>query len=103
MKASVYFHCVRNCVSSAVILAQAEVMMISTSTILGSIGHTSLVELRKVVPAGSARVVVKLEGANATGNMKDRGSSRSGISGPRRYRCNDHDRFRASIFEHRSI
>ncbi len=29
-------------------------------------------QLRKVVPSGSARVVVKLEGANPTGNMKDR-------------------------------
>lgn len=46
--------------------------MISTSTILDSIGRTPLVELRKVVPAGGARVVVKLEGANPTGNMKDR-------------------------------
>lgn len=46
--------------------------MISTSTILDSIGRTPLIELRKVVPAGGARVVVKLEGANPTGNMKDR-------------------------------
>jgi cysteine synthase A len=30
------------------------------------------VELKKVVPAGSARVVVKLEWANPTGSMKDR-------------------------------
>jgi cysteine synthase A len=31
-----------------------------------------LVELRHVVPAGSARVVAKLESANPTGSMKDR-------------------------------
>src|SRR5512142_3399893 len=40
--------------------------------ILGGIGNTPLVELRKVVPAGSARVVVKLEWGNPTGSMKDR-------------------------------
>jgi cysteine synthase A len=45
--------------------------MVST-TVLESIGGTPLVQLRKVVPPGSARVVVKLEGANPTGNMKDR-------------------------------
>jgi cysteine synthase A len=46
--------------------------MISTNAILDSIGCTPLVELRRVVPAGCARVVVKVEGANPTGNMKDR-------------------------------
>ncbi|MGK2962952.1 MAG: PLP-dependent cysteine synthase family protein [Gemmatimonadaceae bacterium] len=40
--------------------------------ILSGIGHTPLVELRKVVPAGSARVLLKLEWANPTGSMKDR-------------------------------
>ena len=40
--------------------------------ILGSIGRTPLVCLRKVVPSGSARVLVKVEGANPTGSMKDR-------------------------------
>ena len=44
----------------------------STGTILDAIGNTPLVELRHVVPAGSARVLVKLESANATGSMKDR-------------------------------
>lgn len=39
---------------------------------IGSIGNTPTVELRKVVPAGSARVVVKLESHNPTGSMKDR-------------------------------
>ena len=41
-------------------------------SILGAIGNTPLVQLRKVVPPGCARIVVKLEGANPTGNMKDR-------------------------------
>ena len=40
--------------------------------ILDAIGNTPLVELRRVVPAGSARIVVKLESANPTGSMKDR-------------------------------
>jgi cysteine synthase A len=41
-------------------------------TILGTIGDTPLVELRTLRPAGGARIVVKLEGANPTGSMKDR-------------------------------
>jgi cysteine synthase A len=41
-------------------------------TVLEAIGNTPLVELVRVVPAGSARVVVKLESANPTGSMKDR-------------------------------
>jgi cysteine synthase A len=41
-------------------------------SVLDSIGGTPLVQLRKVVPPGAARVVAKLEGANPTGNMKDR-------------------------------
>ena len=40
--------------------------------VLGGIGNTPLVELQKVVPAGAARVVAKLEWANPTGSMKDR-------------------------------
>ena len=40
--------------------------------ILDAIGNTPLVELRRVVPRGAARVVVKLESANPTGSMKDR-------------------------------
>src|SRR5688572_8974098 len=46
--------------------------MALSANVLDSIGRTPLVELRKVVPPGSARVLVKLEGANPTGNMKDR-------------------------------
>ncbi len=39
---------------------------------LGGIGNTPLVSLQRVVPSGSARVLVKLEWANPTGSMKDR-------------------------------
>jgi cysteine synthase len=39
---------------------------------LGSIGNTPLVQLQRIVPAGSARVLIKLESANPTGSMKDR-------------------------------
>lgn len=40
--------------------------------VLEAIGHTPLVALRRIVPPGSARVVLKLESANPTGSMKDR-------------------------------
>lgn len=40
--------------------------------VLDAIGNTPLVELRRVVPPGSARVIAKLESANPTGSMKDR-------------------------------
>ena len=40
--------------------------------VLDAIGNTPLVELRRVVPAGSARIIAKLESANPTGSMKDR-------------------------------
>ena len=40
--------------------------------LLDAIGHTPLVELRRIVPPGAARVVAKLESANPTGGMKDR-------------------------------
>jgi cysteine synthase A len=40
--------------------------------VLAGIGFTPLVQLRKVVPPGSARVLAKLEWANPTGSMKDR-------------------------------
>ena len=42
------------------------------TNILQSIGNTSLVQLRNVVPPGSAKVFVKLEWENPTGSMKDR-------------------------------
>src|SRR5262245_57427530 len=47
-------------------------MIVTHNGILESIGGTPLVPLRKVVSPNSAQVLVKLEGANPTGNMKDR-------------------------------
>ena len=41
-------------------------------TVIDAIGNTPIVELRRVVPPGSARIVAKLESANPTGGMKDR-------------------------------
>lgn len=40
--------------------------------VLDAIGGTPMVTLRHVVPSGHARIVVKLEGHNPTGSMKDR-------------------------------
>jgi cysteine synthase len=40
--------------------------------ILGAIGNTSLVRLRKVVPSGGAGIFAKLEWENPTGSVKDR-------------------------------
>jgi cysteine synthase len=40
--------------------------------VLAGIGGTPLIELRRVVAPGSARVLAKLEWANPTGSMKDR-------------------------------
>jgi cysteine synthase len=40
--------------------------------VLHAIGNTSIVRLTKVVPAGCADVLVKLEWENPTGSMKDR-------------------------------
>jgi cysteine synthase A len=44
----------------------------SDDGVLAGIGNTPIVELRRIVPAGSARVLMKLEWANPTGSMKDR-------------------------------
>lgn len=44
----------------------------SPASILDCIGETPLVPLRTVVPAGSARVFLKVESQNPTGSMKDR-------------------------------
>lgn len=46
--------------------------MSRTNNILTAIGNSSLVELRKVVPPGCARILAKLEWENPTGSMKDR-------------------------------
>jgi cysteine synthase len=41
-------------------------------TILDCIGRTSLVPLRKIIPANHCRILLKLESENPTGSMKDR-------------------------------
>ncbi len=41
-------------------------------SVLHTIGNTPLVRLRRVVPPGCAEIVVKVEGVNPTGSMKDR-------------------------------
>lgn len=46
--------------------------MIPPHTILDSIGNTTLLPLRSIVPEGSARILLKLENENPTGSMKDR-------------------------------
>jgi cysteine synthase len=46
--------------------------MIEAAEVLEAIGNTSLVQLRRVVPPGCARISVKLEWENPTGSMKDR-------------------------------
>ena len=40
--------------------------------VLNTIGNTPLVRLRRVVPPGCAEILVKVEGVNPTGSMKDR-------------------------------
>jgi cysteine synthase len=40
--------------------------------VLGTIGNTPLVRLRRVVPEGVGEIHVKVEGTNPTGSMKDR-------------------------------
>jgi len=40
--------------------------------VLTAIGNTPIVQLKRVVPPGSARILAKLEWANPTGSMKDR-------------------------------
>ncbi len=43
-----------------------------SANVLQAIGNTSMVQLRRVVPPGCARILVKLEWENPTGSMKDR-------------------------------
>ena len=64
-------------------------MRAPSASVLDAIGDTPLVELRRVVPAGHGRVVVKVEGTNPTGSMKDRfalaaidGAERAGLLKP---------------------
>ena len=42
------------------------------TTVLDAVGNTPIVQLRSIVPSGSARVFAKLEFTNPTGSMKDR-------------------------------
>ena len=42
------------------------------TSVIDLIGNTPLVPLRRVVPLGHARLLIKLESANPTGSMKDR-------------------------------
>ncbi len=44
----------------------------AASKVLDSIGNTPLVELKRIVPNDHARILVKVEGHNPTGSMKDR-------------------------------
>src|SRR5580658_7586221 len=52
-------------------------------SLLEAIGNTPLVQLRRVVPPGAARVFIKLEYYNPTGSYKDR-MARSVIEGAER-------------------
>jgi len=49
-----------------------EVQQLKSPTILNAIGKTPIVQLRKIVPKGSANILVKLEYFNPTGSYKDR-------------------------------
>lgn len=42
------------------------------ASILERIGNTPLIELRSIVPRGSARILLKIESENPTGSLKDR-------------------------------
>ena len=42
------------------------------ASILQRIGDTPLLELKRIVPAGCGRILLKIESANPTGSMKDR-------------------------------
>ena len=42
------------------------------TSVLQRIGGTPLLELKRVVPSGCARILIKLESVNPTGSMKDR-------------------------------
>jgi len=45
---------------------------LKSMTILDAIGNTPLIQLKRVVPSDSARILVKVEWTNPTGSMKDR-------------------------------
>src|SRR5580765_7763505 len=46
--------------------------MSDIDNVLAAIGNTPIVQLKRIVPPGSARILAKLEWANPTGSMKDR-------------------------------
>lgn len=46
--------------------------MRTSNDVLAAIGNTSIVQLRRVVPPGCAKIFAKLEWENPTGSMKDR-------------------------------
>jgi cysteine synthase A len=63
--------------------------VVDDAGILGTIGDTPMVRLRRVVPASGAQIWVKLEYRNPTGSMKDRmglsmieGAERDGLIEP---------------------
>lgn len=41
-------------------------------SVIERIGNTSMIELRRIVPKGRARILLKIEAENPTGSMKDR-------------------------------
>ena len=43
-----------------------------SDNVLEAIGHTPVIRLNKIVPAGSAEVLVKYEGVNIGGSIKTR-------------------------------
>lgn len=47
-------------------------MTAKNASIIDTIGNTPMVELKSIVPAGSARIIAKMESTNPTGSMKDR-------------------------------
>jgi [CysO sulfur-carrier protein]-thiocarboxylate-dependent cysteine synthase len=47
-------------------------MLEVTSSLLGLVGNTPLVELRRLTPKNGVRIYAKLEGQNPTGSIKDR-------------------------------
>ncbi len=47
-------------------------MNLPASSIRNSIGNTTMIELKNIVPANCARILAKLESTNPTGSMKDR-------------------------------
>jgi cysteine synthase A len=49
-------------------------------SVLDGIGNTPIVALKRIVPPGSARIMVKLEWANPTGSLQDR-MARAAIEG----------------------